>query len=70
MLGLPVWLLTRLCDEGRVPCRSVGGSWRIAVADVAIFQHERDRIKSVARVAVATADHRRRVRAAEAAGLA
>ena len=67
VLALPVGLLTRLCDEGRVPCHPVGGSWRIAVADVAMFQCERDRIKSVARVAVATADDRRRVRAAEAA---
>ena len=70
MLGVPLGLLTRLCNEGRVPSHSVGSSWRLAVADIATFQRERDRIKAVTRDAVSTADHRRRMGAAVAAGLA
>ena len=69
LLGMSRTLLTRLCKEGRVPSYTVGSSLRIDADTVMTILRERGRIKHDAREAVATADERRRARAARAAGI-
>lgn len=70
LLGMSRTLLTRLCNEGRIPSYTVGTSLRIDSDTVMTILRERGRIKTEARHAVATADERRRERAARAAGVA
>jgi excisionase family DNA binding protein len=60
LLGMPQTMLSRLCDEGRIPCVGYGTTRRIDAATVHTILHERARIK--------TAEERRRIRAATAAG--
>lgn len=66
LLGMSRTLLTRLCKEGRVPSYTVGSSLRIDADTVMMILRERGRIMQDAREAVATADERRRARAAVA----
>jgi len=70
LLGMSRTLLTRMCNEGRIPSYTVGTSLRIDADTVLTILRERGRIKTEARHAVATADERRRDRAAVAAGTA
>jgi hypothetical protein len=62
--------LSRLCKEGRVPSFVVGNSLRIDSETVMTILRERGRIRTEARAAAATAEDRRRERAARAAGIA
>jgi excisionase family DNA binding protein len=68
LLGMPQTLLSRLCDEGRIPSVAAGLTRRIDAATVQTILHERARIKTEARDAIETAEERRRIRAATAAG--
>lgn len=68
LLGMPQTMLSRLCDEGRIPCVDAGSNRRIDAATLQIILHERARIKTDARDAIETAEERRRIRAATAAG--
>ena len=68
LLGMPLTLLSRLCDEGRIPSVAAGLTRRIDAATVQTILHERARIKTDARKAIGTAEERRRTRAATAAG--
>lgn len=68
LLGMPQTLLSRLCDEGRIPSVAAGLTRRIDAATVQTILHERARIKADARKAIGTAEERRRTRAATAAG--
>lgn len=61
--------LTRLCEEGRIESFTVGNALRIPADEVMRILHERGRVKTQAREAAATADDRRRARAARVAGL-
>ncbi len=69
LLGMSRAHLTRLCDEGRIENFSVGNAVRIPADEVMRILTERGRVKTQAREAAATADTRRRARAARAAGL-
>ena len=70
LLGMSRTLLTRLCNEGRIPSFTVGTSLRVDAETVMTILRERGRIKTEAGHAVATAEDRRRDRAAVAAGIA
>ena len=65
----PSSFLTRLCEEGRVPSHAVGDMLHIAVDDVIVIKRLSVRLKAEARETRATAEHRRLVRAALAAGI-
>lgn len=69
LLGMSRTHLSRLCKEGRVPSFTVGNSLRIDSDTVMTILRERGRIRTEAREAVATAEDRRRERAARAAGI-
>lgn len=69
LLGMSRTHLTRLCKEGRVPSFTVGNSLRIDAETVMTILRERGRIRTEAREAAATAEDRRRERAARAAGI-
>lgn len=69
LLGMSRTHLTRLCDEGRIDSFTVGNALRIPADEVMRILTERGRAKMQSREAVATADDRRRARAARAAGL-
>lgn len=69
LLGMSRTHLKRLCDEGRIASFAVGNALRIPGEEVMRILAERGRAKTQAREAVATADERRRARAARAAGL-
>lgn len=70
LLGMSRTHLTRLCKEGRVPSFTVGNSLRIDSETVMTILRERGRIRTEAREAAATAEDRRRERAARAADIA
>jgi excisionase family DNA binding protein len=70
LLGMSRTHLARLCEEGRIDSFDVGNALRIPSDEVMRILVERGRAKTDAREAVATADDRRRARAARAAGLA
>jgi excisionase family DNA binding protein len=70
LLGMSRTHLTRLCKEGRVPSFVVGNSLRVDSETVMTILRERGRIRTEARAAAATAEGRRRERAARAAGIA
>ena len=65
---MPQTLLSRLCDEGRIPSAGDSPTRRIDAATVQTILHERARIKTDARNAMENAEERRRTRAATAAG--
>ena len=69
LLGMSSSLLIRICEEGHVPSHRIGNVLCIAVDDVVVLQRERARLKAEARETRATAENRRRVRAAVAAGM-
>ena len=69
LLGMSRTHLTRLCDEGRLDSFTIGNALRIPADEVMRILKERGRVKTLAREAAATADDRRRTRAARAAGL-
>jgi len=69
LLGMSRTHLSRLCKEGRVPSFTVGNSLRIDSETVMTILRERGRIRVEAREAAATAEDRRRERAALAAGI-
>ena len=69
LLGVSRTHLTRLCEEGRIESFTVGNALRIPADEVMRILTERGRVKTQAREAAATADDRRRARAARAAGL-
>ena len=69
LLGMSRTHLTRLCDEGRIDSFSVGKALRIPGEEVMRILSERGTAKTEARDAAATAEQRRRTRAARAAGL-
>jgi excisionase family DNA binding protein len=68
LLGMPQTLLSRFCDDGRIPCVDAGLNRRIDADTVQTILHERARIKTEARNAIETTEERRRIRAATAAG--
>ena len=55
LLGMPLTLLSRLCDEGRIPSVAAGLTRRIDAATVQTILHERARIKTDARKAIGSA---------------
>lgn len=67
LLGMSRTHLARLCDEGRIESFQVGNALRVPADEVMRILTERGRAKTDARDAVATADQRRRARAARAA---
>lgn len=69
LLGMSRTHLIRLCDEGLVASFHVGSALRVSSDEVMRILVERGRARSQAREAAATADARRRSRAAKAAGL-
>lgn len=69
LLGMSRTHLARLCQEGRVPSFTVGNSLRIDSETVMTILRDRGRIRLEARDAAATAEDRRRARAARAAGI-
>ncbi len=69
LLGMSRTHLTRLCEEGRIESFTVGNALRIPADEVMRILTERGRARTQAREAAATADGRRRARAARAAGL-
>lgn len=69
LLGMSRTHLTRLCEEARIESFTVGNALRIPADEVMRILTERGRAKTEAREATATADDRRRARAARAAGL-
>lgn len=69
LLGMSRTHLARLCDEGRIESFTVGNAIRIPADEVMRILAERGRAKTQAREAAATADARRRARAARAAEL-
>ena len=69
LLGMSRTHLTRLCDDGRIESFAVGSALRIPADEVMRILTERGRVKTQAREAAATADIRRRARAARAAAL-
>ena len=69
LLGMSRTHLARLCNEGRSESFTVGNAVRIPADEVMRILTERGRAKTQAREAAATADARRRARAARSAGL-
>ena len=69
LLGMSRTHLVRLCDEGRIESYKVGNALRISSDEVMRILTARGQAKTEAREAAATADQRRRARAARAAGL-
>ena len=69
LLGMSRTHLTRRCDEGRIESFPVGNALRVPAEEVLRILTERGRATSQAREAAASADQRRRARAARAAGL-
>jgi excisionase family DNA binding protein len=69
LLGMSRSYLTRLCEEGRIESFIVGNALRVSAEEVLRILAERGRATAQAREAAATADQRRRTRAARAAGL-
>jgi excisionase family DNA binding protein len=69
LLGMSRTHLARLCEEGRIESFNVGNALRIPADEVMRILTERGRAKTDAREAAATADQRRRARAARTAGL-
>lgn len=69
LLGMSRSHLTRLCDEGRIESFPVGNALRVPAEEVVRILTERGRATSQAREAAASAEQRRRARAARAAGL-
>jgi len=69
LLGMSRTHLSRLCDEGRIESFTVGNAVRIPADEVMRILTERGRVTTQARQAAATADARRRARAARGAGL-
>lgn len=69
LLGMSRTHLTRLCDEGRLDSFTIGSALRIPADEVMRILAERGRVRAEGRGAAATADERRRARAARAAGL-
>jgi excisionase family DNA binding protein len=67
LLGMSRSHLTQLCDEGRIESFQTGSQRRISAQEVMRLLTERSRAKSEARQAAATAEDRRRARAARAA---
>lgn len=70
LLGMSRSHLTRMCDEERIHSFTVGNALRIPAEEVMRILGERGQSKTRAREAAATADERRRARAAQRAGLA
>jgi excisionase family DNA binding protein len=64
LLGMSQTHLRRLCDEGRIASFSVGSALRIPTEEITRILAERGQAKSEGRRAAATADERRRARAA------
>ena len=69
LLGMSRTHLVRLCDEGRIESYKVGNALRISSDEVMRILTARGQVKTEAREAAATADQRRRARAARVAGL-
>ena len=69
LLGMSRTHLARLCDEGRIESYKVGNALRISSDEVMRILTARGQAKTEAREAAASADQRRRARAARAAGL-
>lgn len=69
LLGMSRTHLSRLCADGRIESFTVGNALRVPGDEVMRILTERGRAKTQAREATATADARRRTRAARAAGL-
>jgi excisionase family DNA binding protein len=69
LLGMSRNHLARLCEEGRKESFTVGNALRIPADEVMRILTERGHAKTDAREAAATADQRRRARAARTAGL-
>ena len=69
LLGMSRSHLVQLCDEGRIESFAQGTQRRIPADEVTRILIERARARTEARDAAATAEQRRRVRAARAAGL-
>jgi excisionase family DNA binding protein len=69
-LGMSRTHLARMCDEGRIASFAVGSARRVPADEIMRILRERATATSQARDAVATADARRRARAARRAGLA
>lgn len=68
-LGMSRTLLTRLCEEGRIESFKVGNALRVHGEEVARILNERSHATIEGREAAASAESRRRDRAARAAGL-
>lgn len=68
-LGMSRTHLTRLCEEGRISSFTVGTHLRIPGEEVLRILKERGKAMLDSRSAAVTADERRRIRAAQAAGL-
>jgi len=69
LLGMSRTHLARLCKEGRIPSFPIGNSLRIDSETVMTILRDRGRLRVEAREAAATAEDRRRARAARAAGI-
>ena len=67
LVGVSRTHLTGLCQDGRVPSRTTGGSLLIESATVMTILRERGRLHGAARDSVASAERRRRSRVARAA---
>ncbi len=68
-LGMSRTHLTRMCDEGRIESFTVGKHLRVPGEEIVRILQERAAATIQSREAAATADDRRRERAARAAGL-
>lgn len=68
-LGMSRTHLTRMCDEGRIESFAVGSHLRVPGEEVVRILRERAAATIRSREAAATAEDRRRDRAAQAAGL-
>jgi excisionase family DNA binding protein len=62
LLGMPQTLLSRFCDDGRIPSVDAGSNRRIDADTVQTILHERARIKTEARNGLQNAEERRRIR--------
>ena len=68
-LGMSRTHLTRMCDEGRIESFTVGSHLRVSGEEIVRILKERAAATIQSREAAATADDRRRERAARSAGL-
>ena len=68
-LGMSRTHLTRICDEGRIESFTVGSHLRVPGEEIVRILKERAAATIQSREAAATADDRRRERAARSAGL-